>query len=228
MTKNWRSEWPHWLLLIGMFLMGAIAWPHTSEPVPVHWGFDSTADRYGGRVEGVLLLPLLTLGVYLFMLLSPRLDPGRANYVLFAGAYALIRFAVLALLVAVYGAAVLSATGNALDMARVMPLLIGTFLVVIGSVMGKLRPTWFVGVRTPWTLSSARAWGKTQRLGGWVFIGAGLLLLLGGLLRLPAITMIALVALIAGSLGLYAYSYAIWRKDRGAVPPAGSQPVEEG
>ncbi len=228
MTKNWRNEWPHWLLLVGMFVAGAIAWPHTPERVPVHWGLDGTADRYGGRVEGVLLLPLLAIGIYVLLLVSPRFDPGRANYELFAGAYRLIRLAVLALLAAIYVAALLSATGHALDMARITPLLVGILFIVIGSVMGKLRPTWFVGVRTPWTLSSARAWGKTQRLGGWVFIGAGLLLLLGGLLRLPALTIVALVALIGGSVGLYAYSYVIWRQDQGALPPAGSQPAEEG
>jgi uncharacterized membrane protein len=32
--------------------------------------------------------------------------------------------------------------------------------------MGKIRPNWFVGVRTPWTLSSKLSWDKTHRLAG--------------------------------------------------------------
>ena len=58
MAKNWRSEWPHWVILAAMFVAGAIAWPRVPERVPVHWSFDGQVDRYGGRFEGIwLLLP---------------------------------------------------------------------------------------------------------------------------------------------------------------------------
>lgn len=227
MAKNWRSEWPHWAILVAMFVAGAIAWPRVPERVPVHWGFDGQVDRYGGRFEGVWLLPLVALGLYILLRVLPRFDPGQDNYTHFAGAYGLIRLATLGILAGIYTLSLLAATGREPDVARIVPMLIGGLFIAIGSVLGKLRPTWFTGIRTPWTLSSARSWGKTHRLGGRVFIGMGLLLILGGALRLPALTATALVLVALAMVGLYGYSYLVWRQDHGAVPPAGRRPAEE-
>ncbi len=109
-------------------------------------------------------------------------------------------------------------------MTRIMPLLVGGLFIVIGSVLGKLRPTWFVGIRTPWTLSSARSRSKTHRLGGWIFLIAGLLMVLIGLLRQPVLLLIVIGALCVALIGLVLYSYLIWREDQGAQPPAGRFP----
>ena len=36
--------------------------------------------------------------------------------------------------------------------------------IIIGNVMGRIRPTFFVGIRTPWTLADDEVWRKTHRL----------------------------------------------------------------
>jgi uncharacterized membrane protein len=228
MKLNWRSEWPQWGLLGGMFLLAALSWRSAPERISVHWGLDGAVDRWGGRVEGLLGPPLIALGLYLLLLWLPRVDPGQANYRTFAGPYRFIRLATLALLAALYSALVLSLRGVAIDMARVAPLLAGTLLVAIGSVSGKVRPNWFVGVRTPWTLSSKLAWTKTQCLGGWILIADGLLLAVAGVVfRSASAIGAALGALVGSLLLLYIYSWRVWRTDPYRTPPAGALPAEE-
>ena len=80
MKISWRTEWPMWLLLIGMFALAAASWGATPDRVPVHWGLNGSPDRWGGKFEGLMLMPLIALGIYLIMLFIPRIDPGRANY----------------------------------------------------------------------------------------------------------------------------------------------------
>lgn len=225
MSRLWRHEWPSWVLLVGMFVMAAIVWPRVPEQIPVHWGIDGVPDRYGGRFEGLLLLPLIAVGLYLLLRVLPRFDPRRANYALFGGVYDLIRFTVLLFLTIIYAVTLLIAAGYALDMAQIVPLLVGGLFVVIGSVLGKLRPTWFVGIRTPWTLSSARSWNKTHRLGGWVFFIAGLLMAVSGLLRQPIMLLVVIGGFVVGLLGLVLYSYLIWREDQGVQPPTIGRPT---
>ena len=78
MRRFWQGEWPAWSLLAGMFVAGAVAWSRLPERVPVHWALDGTIERYGGRVEGVLLLPLLSLIIYILCALcraSIRVGP---------------------------------------------------------------------------------------------------------------------------------------------------------
>ena len=101
---------------------------------------------------------------------------------------------------------------------------LGALLVVIGSVMGKIRPNWFVGVRTPWTLTSKRSWLKTHRLGGWLFMIWGLIQIPVGLL-LPGARIFTLVAALAVIATLLIYSYVVWRNDPDKLPAVGTTPA---
>ncbi|MGE5175577.1 MAG: SdpI family protein [Hyphomicrobiales bacterium] len=224
---SWRTEWPHWLLLAAMFALAAINWSTAPARIPVHWDAAGEVDRYGGRFEGILLMPLLAVVIYLLFRFLPRLDPGRANYASFAGAFATLRLAVLGVLAAIYGVMLLAMRGHRVDMATVVPFLIGLLFLVIGSVLGKLRPNWFFGIRTPWTLSSKEAWVKTHRLGGWVYIGIGVLLLLVGVIRREWSVYAIIFGAGGGTLWVLVYSYLVWRRDPNRVPPAGTSPADD-
>lgn len=104
----------------------------------------------------------------------------------------------------------------------------GALLVAIGSVLGKVRPNWFVGIRTPWTLSSKLAWTKTQRLGGWLLIAEGLIVMATGLLGGAWALGASLVAMVVGASWTVVYSYLVWRADPDKTAPAGTLPAEEG
>ena len=88
MKTGWRLETPQIVLIALMFAAAAVAWPMAPDRIPVHWNAAGAIDRYGGRFEGLLLLPLMALGLYLLMRFLPNLDPGRANYARFGGVYA--------------------------------------------------------------------------------------------------------------------------------------------
>ncbi len=141
MKLSWRTELPQWLILGGMFLLAASSWSRTPDRVPVHWGLQGQVDRYGGRFEGLLGIPLLALGIYAAMLLLPRVDPGRANYERFAGAYATTRIAVLTLMAAIYGIIHLWVRGIQVDVAAAVPFLVGAPFLVFGNILGRCGPT---------------------------------------------------------------------------------------
>jgi uncharacterized membrane protein len=227
MTSGWRSELPHWALLAGMFGMAAWSWPTAPDRIPVHWNAAGEVDRYGGRFEGIVLLPLIGLGLYLLLRFLPRIDPARANYALFEGAYRLLRFSVLALLVGVYVLMQLSLRGHEAALPAMFPVLLGQFFVVLGAIMGKLRPNWFVGIRTPWTLSSPLAWNATHRVGGWFFMLWGLLILGVGALHPAWLPGLILGGAVTSVLGSFGYSYWVYRQDPHPVPAVGSPPADD-
>lgn len=213
MRTNLRIEAIQWALIGAMFVLAAVVWPSAPDQIPVHWGLSGEPDRYGGKIEGLLLLPLVTLGVYFAMLLLPRVDPRRANYALFEGAYAVIRLSAVVFLALVYGLILLWVRGVELDVAVVVPVLVGALFVVIGNLLGKIRPNWFVGIKTPWTISSRRSWVKTHRMAGWTFVLLGLAFVVLGFTG-QAWAIPALVAATIGSvLLLFVYSYLVWRSD---------------
>src|SRR5258705_3703554 len=158
------------------------------------------------------------------MLLMPLLDPGRMNYERFSGAYYTMRAAVVALMAVIDGVTIATIRGLPVDVPRMVALSVGIVFFVFGNVLGKVRPNWFVGVRTPWTLSSKRSWTRTHRLAGCVFVCGGVSMLIAGLCQTPFAVAGAVTVLLGGILGTVVYSYFIWKGDPDRIPPAGRVP----
>jgi uncharacterized membrane protein len=213
MRADWRLELPQWLLIGAMFVAAAVSWSGAPDSIPVHWNAAGQVDRYGGKFEGLLLLPLLSLGIYLLLRFLPLVDPRRANYRQFGGTYAVLRLAVIVLMAAIYGLTLLWVRGVPVDISLAVPVLVGALFVLLGLLLPRVRPNWFVGIRTPWTLTSTRSWNATHRLGGYLFVAMGLALLLVGLARTSWAFTVMMVFVVGGSLALVAYSYLVWRDD---------------
>src|SRR5688572_17604537 len=130
-----------WLLLAGLWATAAWYWPHAPAEMPVHWNAAGEVDRWGGRAEGVLLLPAVATGLLLLFQVIPRIDPGRANYTQMRGAWAAFQVAFVAFLGFVYGASL-----GFWDMASTMPIGLGALFIVLGGLMGKIRPNYTLGI----------------------------------------------------------------------------------
>ena len=228
MKFTWRTELPALAIIAAMWSLAAFWWNTTPQQVPVHWGLDGRPDAWGGRAEGLLLLPAVATGIFAIFRLAPLLDPGRANYEQFTGVILTLRLSVLAFMAAIYCAMLGTFRGAEIDMTHFIVPLAGAMLIVIGNLMGKMRPNWFMGVRTPWTLSSKLSWSRTHRAAGWVFITGGVLLAIAGLSSRSWPLVVALGFMGAGVLSLIVYSYIVWKGDPDKVPPAGTAPATEG
>jgi uncharacterized membrane protein len=227
MIVTWRSELVQLGLIAAMFIAAALAWPYAPERMPTHWNLQGEVDGYGGKFAGLLLVPLMALGLYALLLVLPRLDPGYVNYRTFAAAYNLIRITLVVFMAALYAVTVAAGLGAGVDVCMVVSLGVGALLVVLGNVLGKIRPNWFVGVRTPWTLSSKLSWNKTHRLAGWLFIVLGPLLAVSGIARSSWLLVATLAAGGAGLAWLVVYSYLVYRTDPDRMTPAGTSPSGE-
>jgi uncharacterized membrane protein len=213
---RWQRELPHWLLIWAMFALAAFTWDAAPDFLPVHWNLAGEADRFSGKVEGLLALPVIALVMYLVLLVAPMLMSARPEQL--GGVYTGVRFAVLLMLAALYVLILLSIRGVPIDMTRAATMLVGALLIGVGAVMGRMRPNAVMGVRTPWTLASQASWDASQRLGGWLFIAVGALLTLGGLLGVQWLMVAGIVVLFLCTPVLIWYGYWIARSDPRRLP----------
>jgi uncharacterized membrane protein len=224
MKLSWRIEALQLAILAAMFVAAAACWPYAPERMPIHWNIEGQPDGYGGKFVGLLLLPLVALGVYLLTLVLPRFDPLSTNYQKFATAYGVIRIAIVALLAAIYAVTVLAALGYQVNVTVVAAWSMAVLFIVLGLVLPRIEPNWFVGVRTPWTLSSKLSWTKTHRLAGKLFMGMGAAMALWGLrpARWSFFLMLAVVGV--SVVWILVYSYVVFRHDPDrATKPINSQ-----
>ena len=209
------------VVLLFLAAISAYAWsqlPEGSE-IPVHWGVDGEPDRYGGKAEGLLLMPGIAVGVSLLLYVIPKFEPRKLHMAGSRQAYIAIWMGVMALFGAIHVTAVLAALGRDVNMSLIVPSLVGVLFLVIGNFMSKMRSNWFMGIRTPWTLSSERSWNKTHRLGARFFIAMGVLMLAMPWLP-PSPWSVGLVMAPIGGMVvfLFVYSYLVWRADPDKLP----------
>jgi uncharacterized membrane protein len=204
------------LVVLGMLAVSGWAWPQIPDgaQIPIHWGIDGQPNGWAAKWQGLLLMPVLTAGIGLLLAFAPRFDPRAGNIQRSATAYWAIAFAALLLMAVIHVAAVLAATGRAVNIGLVVSLAVGCLFIVVGNFLGKTRSSWIFGIRTPWTLSSERSWTRTHRLGGYLFVLLGLAVILVAVI-VPGggqafVLLGGLVVLIPI---LFIYSYLVWRDD---------------
>ncbi len=221
MNGTSRKEIPALVLLGGWFVAVAILWQKVPDRLPVHMGHTGEIDAYGGKFVGLLLLPLVSLALYVFMFYITRWDKSFQTGRNRVGAYPITR---LATVLVVMITQLLLSTRELypdLGLAAALPGLIGAFFVLIGNYLGKTRPSRFFGVRTPWTFKSKLSWVGSNRVGGWLMVSEGLALIFLSFLWPQIWFRFFLVSTWALVIAVLAYSYHLFRVDPDPVPPFG-------
>ncbi len=214
----------------GDAVVSAVAYHLLPERVPVHWNLSGHVDRYGSKLELVLFGPLALAGLWALMLVLSRIDPRRVER--FAneghdaaqseadGSYWTFFHLLLVTLAVLHGGILLAASGVASRPERFVAVGLALFLLLPGNFIGRLRPNWFMGIRTPWTLASDDVWRRTHRLAARLMVGGGLLVLpLSLLLPAPMALIATVVVTLCATLGPAVWSYFAWRALRRARPP---------
>lgn len=208
-------KWYPAVIVAAAVAASAIAYARLPERVPVHWNAAGEVDRYGSRLEGVLIMPVVMLGIALLIPALPKIDPRRANYAKFQPTYHLVMNATLTFLLGVHLTILAATLGLPVDIGRLVPIGVGLLLILLGNVLPRTRPNWMFGIRTPWTLSSDRVWVRTHRVGGYLMLGAGLVATAVGLLAAgPRGIQVMIAAVMAAAFGSVAYSYVAWRQEQ--------------
>lgn len=202
-------------VLLAMFALSNWAWINIPDDVqiPTHFGPDGQPDDYGGKFEGLLLLPLVSGAILTLLLFVPRIEPRRSNILRSGKAYGAFRVAIMLFFLALHTSIVLTVLGYNVPLNSVLSVTVGILFMVIGNYMGKIRSTFTFGIRTPWTLSSDLSWNKTHRLGGKLFMLSGLAILVCGLFAPNLLFPVLLIAPL-GTVGVtLIYSYTVWKGD---------------
>ncbi len=199
-------------------MIGVSAWAWGQVPdgaqIPIHWGLDGKPNGYGPKWLALLLMPALGLVLGAVFLMIPRFDPRRDHLVASTRAWIWITGAAMVMLLVVQVGTVAAVLGAAIDMGKWIGVGMGALFVVIGNFLGKTRSNWFVGIRTPWTMSSERSWTLTHRLGGRLFVLIGLLSVVLGLTANAEIVFWAIFpGLGVAVIAMVVYSYIVWRDD---------------
>jgi uncharacterized membrane protein len=203
-----RSKWFPLIILAVMLAFSAAAYPQLPDIIPTHWNVTGEADGFSPKLQGVLLLPFIVGMVLVMRFTTRRIDPRRDSYSQFEGTFYLFINATALFMGLMHIMSLGAALGWEISITRVALAGTGLLLAILGNEMRRIQPNWFIGIRTPWTLSDEVVWRETHAFGGRLMFVVGMVTLITGLVLPTTITVgLMLAALLAMTVWTYYFSY---------------------
>ncbi len=179
--------------------------------VASHWGFKGEVNGYMPKFWGLFLMPIISLALLLLFLVIPRIDPLKKNIDKFRVYYDSLILVIMLFFFYIFMLTIIANFGYNFNMNYAMIPALGILFIFIGAIMKKMKRNWFMGIRTPWTISNDEVWKKTHDLGSILFILAGIAAIIGVFFQKYLWWFILLPTLIAAIVPIV-YSYIIYRR----------------
>ena len=203
--------WLNIALVVLTFIGITIAYPYMPEKIPTNWNMYGVVNANGSRAT-LFLMPSIAAFLTVLIYFLPKIDPRGKNVKLSGKAIMIITLAFNLFIVAITVFLTHAALGYETAMDKIVSVLVGGLFIALGFCLPKVKPNYFIGIRTPWTLENETVWAKTHNIGGRVFIISGLVFVLSIIFPAPVNFAVPLTVVLAGTFGAAIYSFILYKK----------------
>ncbi len=198
-------------IILISFIVGAFVYPQVPDIIPTHWNAQGEIDGYMDKLWGLFLLPVISLGLFALFNFIPKFEPRKKNLEDFTDYYQGIILVTIGFLFYIFVLSILSAFGYRFNMIQMMSPAFAALFFYIGVALEKVKSNFFVGIRTPWTISDETVWEKTHKLGGKLFKASGIIAFFGVFFKEIAF-LLTIVPILLVSAYAMVYSYVEYKK----------------
>ena len=205
--KNWKTLVLTSIVTLIPIVVGLLLWNKLPEQMPTHWGINGEVDAWSSKGYAVFFFPALLLGLHWLCLFASTMDPKKEAYTQRMLTLVLWICPAISLLISTLMYA--KALGYDLRVNVIMPLLMGLLFIIIGNLLPKMRQSYTMGIKLPWTLHNEENWNKTHRFGGKVWVAGGVIIMATAFVGSFWILLGMLIIMMALPT---VYSYCLYRK----------------
>jgi len=205
------------LIVLGIilisFIVGFYFYSQMPEKIVMHWNAEGQANGYMPKFFGLFLMPFIFIIVGLLFIAIPSIDPWKENIEKFREYYDGFIVLFLVFMLFVYFQVILWNIGIKINPNATLPIGLGLLFFYAGILCENAKRNWFIGIRTPWTLSNEIVWNKTNKIGGKLFKVAGIIAFFGVFFQSYALFFV-IVPVIFVSVYTIIYSYFEYQKQK--------------
>ena len=200
------------LIVLFLFLVIAFySYPLMPDQIATHWDSQGNVDGYMSKLWGSLFFPILMIVINIIFFVIPKIDPNKENIEKFKETFNEFIIIFNLFMLYIYSLTVVWNMGREFDMNVAIIPALGFLFYFLGSLVGKAKRNYMIGIRLPWTLASDDNWDKTHKKGERVFKIIGIVTLIGVFFSDYAMWFL-LIPLIIGITYLTLYSYLEFKK----------------
>ncbi|MDO8724615.1 MAG: SdpI family protein [Candidatus Methanoperedens sp.] len=198
-------------IIILSFAIGIYYYPQMPEKVASHWNAQGQVNGYMSKFWGLFLMPIISVGMLLLFIFIPRIDPLKSNIQQFRKYFDGFVVLIMVFLFYIYLLTLFWNSGYIFNMTTFLSPALAILFYYTGILIENAKRNWFIGIRTPWTMSSDKVWDKTHKIGGKLFKIAGVVAISAIFFESLAIFIIV-VPVILISIYIVVYSYFEYQK----------------
>ncbi len=199
-------------IILLSFVIGIYLYSQMPEKMASHWNIQGEVDSYMSRFWGLFLMPIISIGLLALFVLIPKIDPLKKNIERFRKYFDEFIVLMIIFLFYIYLLTVFWNIGIRFNMGQFVIPALGILFYYVGILVENTKRNWFIGIRTPWTLSSEVVWNKTHKIGGKLFKFAGVVAFLGVVFPRYAIFFV-IIPVISVAVYTLIYSYLEYQKE---------------
>lgn len=211
-------------LAVGFVILSAVvsvlSAPSLPEQLVTHWNAAGEPDGTMSKILALALFPALIAGLVILLVLVPRIDPLGENVGEFRRHYDWFIVIFTGFMSVLHAGIIVFNLGYTFNFTLLLLAPIAVLFYYVGVLMTHAKRNWFIGIRTPWTLSDAEVWDRTHELGGKLFKLTGVIALFGLFFDEYAVYFLLIpVLLTAVTTGVYSYYLYSKFEDMSEEPP---------
>ncbi len=199
-------------VIILSFAVAVYLYPQMPESMASHWNVAGEVDSYIPKLWGLFVMPIILVILLIFIVLIPRVDPLKANIEKFRKYYGAFSIIVALFFFYLYLLTILWNTGVKFNLMQLLAPAFAVLLYYSGVLTENAKRNWFIGIQTPWTMSSERVWNKTNKICGKLLKASGVVALLGIFFPSYAVLIIAVPAILIAVYSVV-YSYIQYQRE---------------
>lgn len=199
-------------IVVVAFVAGVLVYPQLPARIASHWNAAGEVNGYMQKFWGLFLLPLIMLGMFALYIIIPLIDPLKNNIKAFRKYYNALWIFLEMFFLYIYGLSIAWNLGFRFNFTTAIVPAIAILWFFLGTFLKNIKRNWFVGIRTPWTLSNDIVWEKTHKLGAKLFQASAIISLLGLFFTGDISIFFIIIPAIASALIAVAYSYIEYKK----------------
>lgn len=156
-------------IVVLSFIVAIYIFPQMPNILASHWGSDGQVNGYMSKFWGLFFMPLLSAFLYILFLFLPKLDPYKKNFSEFQNHYDNFMIVIFAFFFYIYLLTIFWNLNYRFNMVQFLSPAFSILFYFTGVLISKTKRNWFVGIRTPWTMSNPKVWQKTHAIGAKLF-----------------------------------------------------------
>ena len=205
--KNLKTMIITSIIILAPIVVGLILWDQLPAELATHFGENGEPNGWSSKEFAVFGMPLFLLAVHWFCAFFTGVDPKKEN--ISNKMMTLVLWICPVVAIFGCGSTYMYALDDSINTTIMGVLLVGCMFLVVGNYMPKVKQSYTLGIKLPWTLNSEENWNRTHRFAGGIWMAAGVLVIIGGFAE---VFWVVLVAIVIAVLVPTVYSYMLYKK----------------